>query len=353
MENLYEALKDIYCHTKSWDYYKNRPNDLPTFSVDECFAKDFIQNYFNLGEKKHIFDFLDELAERNLHTVLTFFIGIMLKEGLLKDKFAKATLFQEGNENIFLYCWFITCLFHDYGYIIENNKEKYPPNEYDLVKIRKKLKIANKFDYIYNTKKYDRETVGKYFNYIKSTRGRLDHGIIGGYLLYDKLIKNFNLCYKKAKDDDPNISRESFTYKDLEWSESDFQLYAEFANAILAHNIWLAYKPADKKKYKEYWLEKLIINKPEDRVSPSTHPLLFLLALADSIEPTKRIPTCNPESLLQKLNFVVDGTSIIIQVLDECINYTNWFNGIEKLKDWMKVHVKQECNEINITINKD
>ncbi len=184
MESIFEKLKEIYSNTEQWDYYKNRPlNNWPNFSVDNDFANKFIRKYFESGEKEFVLnsfdvDVLSLLGKRSLHTVTTFFIGIMLKEGLPKEEFANSKLFRENNKDIFLYCWFITCLFHDYGYIIENNKEKYPPNEFESTKLGKKLSINQGFDYIYE--KYDADTIKKYSAYIKDTRKRLDHGIIGG-----------------------------------------------------------------------------------------------------------------------------------------------------------------------------
>jgi len=344
MCNLYDDIKRIFENQQLWDYYIDKRQDeieFPLTNKDE--ALHFINYYFHTGGKEVVFDThkifsgdSEIINDRSMHIVSTFFIGIIISD-----------LFPDiKKEKLFLYRWFLTCLFHDYGYIIENNKEKYPPKIYNMSKIRKELSITKRFPY----QKYDRDTINKYFKYIKKSRLRLDHGIIGGLLLYDRLVKNFEANFKKAKKVKTDISEMGFEYLGLQWSKNDFKLYAQSADSIVAHNIWLANKEKDKTSYREFGgIDKLIINNHTDKLSMND-AFILLLAIADTIEPIKFFSQHKEKCILQKIKISISENKIKIKILDECINYTNWFEKINDLKNWMNVSVYLESNEITISI---
>ncbi len=57
---------------------------------------------------------------RATHTVSAFFLGIFLEDCLTQGQ-CGADLAVHGDFFPFSYLWFLTCLYHDYGYIVEEN----------------------------------------------------------------------------------------------------------------------------------------------------------------------------------------------------------------------------------------
>jgi hypothetical protein len=66
----------------------------------------------------------------------------------------------------------------------------------------------------------------------------LDHGILAGLVLYDKLRKNYDSKKKYSRVSNKNTVDEHFTYNSRIFSRKDFSLYAEAAKEIVYHNIF-------------------------------------------------------------------------------------------------------------------
>jgi hypothetical protein len=102
---------------------------------------------------------------RIIHTISTFFLGILFQP-LCKLPALKPD---------FKYLWFITCLYHDYGYCIENNKDDYPPQEYDLTAIIKKLNIKNDLLKTNHGSLFNPSTVENYYRYRQEELRIINH----------------------------------------------------------------------------------------------------------------------------------------------------------------------------------
>ena len=74
-------------------------------------------------------------------------------------------------------------------------------------------------------------------------KGKIDHGIIGGLLLYERLRENFENTWNACNKNTSRCNRKDFyvngSYgKRLHFSENHFEQYNRASNAIIAHNIF-------------------------------------------------------------------------------------------------------------------
>lgn len=96
--------------------------------------------------------------------------------------------------------WFLTCLYHDVGYGYEKDDGKGKAaleNKLDqkgLEGLKEFLSLGYVCDDVYKT--YQKEMVNLYFKSRLKGREKLDHGIVGGLLLYDRLRKRFEEAWE-------------------------------------------------------------------------------------------------------------------------------------------------------------
>lgn len=353
MENLLSTYRCLYEKSTLWDYYKGRNHN--PFDFNEIFSRTFIKEYFNEGCKEDVFQISKQFTqERITHTVSTFFLGILVRS-LFPSKF-------EDLKPDFRYMWFLICLYHDVGYKYESNKEKYSVEKYTL-KDFKKIKKIKPGNYLLNSwdpqaipERFDLKTVMQYYEYCRKEKSFVNHGFIGGLLLYDELLKNFQDIKTKAiKEKEKSSSfrnlEEPFEYGKLKWEETDVKFYQQAAEVILAHNIWFCTKKKDEKLYEKYELSNLnIIGKPDCRIRLKNSPLLFLLALADTIEPLKSFPNIDPECLLEKIAITEIKNVLQIKILDDCLDPKSWFDKIYKMQEWLEISVKKDSDLKTLTI---
>lgn len=343
MGTLKELYKNLIKDPDRWLYYHSSQPCLEyKMLFNETDSYNFIKNYFKCGGKGKVFEddpyiikYEYVLKERSPHIVSTFLLGIQIAKNLNFDINTK------NNDNInFKYLWFMACLYHDIGYVYEN--------DYNCMNLRMVQKEGlNALKDICNIKclrnnelfkTYKKENIDLYLSNraICSSEniGKIDHGIVGGLLLYDRLRKNFDEAWNKAKRNGPNILRNDFTYKGLHFSNEHYKYYAEAADAIIAHNIWI--DTLNKyliKNYKEP-LKGIKIDK--------NNKIAFILALADTLEPIKKYGIF----ALNMISFkkMDDGFDLIMP--DEIKE--NDFNYICNLSDWINVDVNRCGNRFSI-----
>lgn len=197
----------------------------------------------------------------------------------------------------FKYIWFMTCLYHDFGYVYEkgntiNNNELNNIANCGIKELENILGIENDlYDSSYNDPKdniYSKEQVEIYLKYraetkSKDNKGKIDHGIVGGLMLFDRLIKNYNEAneaYNNVSKDNKDIDQDDFDYHGLHFSQNNNKLYAKVSDAIIAHNIWV-------KTYNE--IPEVVEKKSEITTKLNKdHYLGFLLGIIDTLEPLKQ-----------------------------------------------------------------
>lgn len=347
METLNAIYKELFADG-SWKYYKDMTfNQYPFFS--EEIANQFVNNYFQTGNKIAVIDpTLNFDSFKNIHTLSTFFLGIFLKKivpdiGTINPKFE--------------YFWYLSCLYHDYGYYVENDIIRFPLEKNSLNSIKSNLKIS--FDVLHDSEisPHSSGTVKNYFKYCRKELHFINHGIVGGLLLYDRLRKNLNEAKRKAKaiakENKTTFNETNFIYKGLHWSILHIDWFKSISGIIIAHNIWFCTEEKDIAIYKSSDLNDLIIiNQTEKRLKKSEHGLLFLLCLADTIEPSKYFSQLQPLCVLDKLKIEYDyiKQNIVIEIIDNCLDYDKYYKKIESLKKWLAVDVTRNGSVLKITI---
>ena len=339
MDNLLKQLQKLFNTPEKWNYYNLSALENPFSSPEYHNSKQFIREFLAYSNKvKDIYDVL-ELIEpsRNLHIVTDYFLGILIYESNIRIKRSIDNQIKKiippGNvsfDNSFKYFWFLICFYHDVGYYYENNSDSIN----SLSTMENELKIENKIQYLLGVPKLFQNIKNKYLLYRLENFNCYDHGIIGGMLLYDRLIK----VYKYYKNNFGN-GQNSFLHNNLYWSDSMFKYFQLIASVVITHNIWFKNEASNSLTeiniYKDYRLDKLIISDTTRAISLDRHPLLFLLSLVDSIEPTKRFGI----NFLKKnrLIFSKNGTIIIAQNICNDNETNEWQNIILSLSSWLKI----------------
>lgn len=337
MKSLKELYIEIVKESSRWSYYSDPPILYESIWSDCDKAYTFIKSYYNLAgkgrtfEDKNITDNEKDIKEKSTHVVSTFLLGILIAETLGIDTQ------QRNYENMnFLYYWFLVALYHDVGYIYEKNS-----NSYDLEKIKEKglqeildicdINPDNLSNSIFLT--YSCRDIEEYSKQRArgrdNSKGKVDHGIVGGLMLYDKLVKQFYIARKKRlkgyNEDDFYIWAHG---KKLHLSKSHFKEYAKVSDAIIAHNIFkdTLIKCYDNDETKKEELSKKVIH--------INNELCFILAIADTIEPLKKDVSLDTV-YLEKTE---QGFSVIFDK-----NVSDRFeNAIFSLKEWVGVDVEKE-----------
>lgn len=350
MQTLRELFNEISTNDERWSYYKNPCYSIigTWDSIDGASALDFIKHYFNFANKSKVFNDVqlkkkeNFIKARSTHIISTFLLGIKIAESFGLD----IEICSDDGFN-FKYYWFLTCLYHDIGYAYER----------DFNRERLKMLCTEGIDAIQticNIKYLDRR-VFKSLSYEQADvylRGRasqqnehsgvVDHGIVAGLLMYDRLRKQFEVSWHKRINRDE--TRESFHIRNqnnriLHLSNSHYEAYATAADAIIRHNVFNdtlnAYINAYQLKNLEYLNDKISTN----------NKLGFILGIADTIEPLKR--NLNYIDLIQ-IESMEHTKGIRIKVSIDV--FESVYSNIDALSTWLSVCVNVSKKEDDIII---
>lgn len=348
-KNLYDALYEIYKDSSRWKYYSgNRGNYSDKDFLSYEFSNLFIQQYFIAGQKSILTESIYRLSQlRQVHTVSTFFLGLYLY------KFLKVSSHRKYKPS-FKYLWFLTCLYHDFGYIIEDGIGRNWTDEIDY-DVYKHLEIPNDLTTYYNV-----EIMKKYSAY----RGNVDHGIEGGRKLYDLLKKNYAYYREKWAHENNVKPQDDFLYNGRIWFRKRHEkYYAEAALNIMLHNIWFANDPQTIDKYRKAHMGKLINKRLKFTYSAA---LLFVLAFADTIEPIKKAKEIggndnvnqykNPyKILLESIYISTENNKLRLSFERKLSNYPydNWMQSICDLDTWIDVEIERLGDSVIIDFHAD
>lgn len=193
MQTLKEIYDDIANYPEKFKYYWDSENKLDLNKVwgeypneeSNSEASNFINNYFEMGEKTisniMAFNIRVNQSDRDIHTISVFTLGIAIAEKLghpIKD-----------ND---LFVWFLMCLFHDKGYAFERstNDTNVGANLPDTLDGFLRGFNDNYFEDFFQDDN-EKDLYENYYKYRKQKCHVVDHGIVGGLLLYYVLVHNF------------------------------------------------------------------------------------------------------------------------------------------------------------------
>lgn len=343
-------------------YFENGEKAFPLILNPET-ADRFITQYFTAARKDFAlasrFDKRYQLPpERAVHTVSGFFLGLLIENCM---NGTNTLSLQSANCFPFSYLWFLTFLYHDYGYCVterENCPVEYPQQapvpkpddvryaqscrgEYRaLTEIKRKLGIhlspfsasgllqfstnlarstAPSLEHallceltqrdntisghpklnfsngsVIRGHQYPSRIITRYLNYCINTRQRVDHGIVGGYLFYDRMIKNYMFAYL-ASSNEAGSAQDlgNFYYRDRHFCKEQLPIFSYISDCILSHNIFKQ-APNTRALYEKYRLVDLL-EENFRTITFESNPLLYILAVSDTLEPIKIYQQHNAE----------------------------------------------------------
>lgn len=159
--------------------------------------------------------------------------------------------------------------------------------------------------------------------------------------MFFKLIENYRNKYSELNNNEPPVD---FIDKfNRHFSCEQFKIFAYIADCIACHNIWKAPEGSEE-LYKTYHLESLT-GKNFKKISYEDNPLLFILCLSDSIEPTKKINNLDELEVLRNIEFDFCAKCNKLKVLiskemSKNIKCEEYIKNLEDLKDWINIKVE-------------
>lgn len=341
------------------------------------------------------------MLDRSVHAVNVFFIGIILQK-IIDPSIAIISERRDENREHeeyypFSYIWYLVCLAHDMGYTYEASSEMYlkklkkiikipmAGSKWALIREPRGIKSPNswgkspscwknskrtawyraygidiayefpdikKINYsngtIIDAPQYTEDIINRYLAYRAYEKGILDHGIIGADELFSKLTVNYIKQYREVYFMQRNSFDSFFSRGGRSFSIDQFNIFAYIADCIAAHNVYsIAYDNPDAEVYRSYGLESLISDRFV-RISYERNPLLFVLCVADTIEPSKRFRDYTNEEILKLISINYDPRTKYLEVLMDKKLYKSregWLykKTVEELETWCDIHAVVEA----------
>ena len=350
------TLKEIYQVVREgnqWKYYEH--STCPT--IEELFnsnhtSTDWVKTMFRDGEKLCVFNgFTNEvlLCDRMKHTISVYFLGIFIVNQIHPMKERINTYVTSKGIEKWTYFWFLICLYHDYGYIVENDKDTYVPNLLDLDKLCQRLNVNSEVLSIihYDNSALATEDIINYFEFYRSQKQPfLNHGIIGGILLYHELTKNLDNIISQKKQQEEIFDDTNFAHNGLHYSINHKDWYQICAESIILHNIWFAHNKKDITFNIQNGLTKFCLRRDEKLWY--NNPLTNLLMLCDTLEPIKLIGT----TALTEVRLNANNNKIRITMPKRMLDneMSRYKENMVSLKKWFKIHSRVYNGKNNFTI---
>lgn len=348
---------------------KNLFTNAQKTSKEAC--RSFLNEHYKRGKKEGLLN--NNLFEqykrhgKHVHSASLYLLGITLLP-LFEDcisneliKFVPNFKSWYENKDTFRYIWYLPSMYHDFasctetGTIRANDSEQRRTLKFHLGNHNIRYSPYGFFPYKtmfpYGISeipfRFSPELIANYF-YYRACNEQCEHGIIAGYMFFDRFVKNFLRYAQNGFDYNGNVK-----YSGLNWNIGHLAYAAYVADAIICHNIWLGGK-AEEDTYKQYGLTPLLYTEhPESKLSIEEYPLQFMLCLLDTIEPTKRFMNpLSPREVLESIGMEYADRCLSISWKDEIgqqREFFKWYDGIVNMKEWMHVDIIMGENGAMIT----
>ena len=369
-ETLYSLMEKQLRNLDVPDEYQS----LEKFIENDNTCVSFIQHILHddeFVEPKPGSDIYKFAKARARHSVITFLMGLVLTDfagitqGISEYVSELSGPVFTTKSNHYLKAWMITSLYHDKGYYskyLGNDNLDYKKafkhylltdyyNDKELLCLNDFAKVhssffAHSYAQIICYDQYARQ----YHTRKKDSYERLDHGILGGILVFNDLVRK---ALKTPKND------------------MDFLLAKACCVTIAQHNI---FKSSSADKDKEYPTDlSYLYHDSSFRINIDT-PLLLFLCLVDTLECVKKFSKEENEKSSLQTKTVLSSIVLTINEDKICINlselrrringkknptfskaYTNYRKGVVGLHTWTafnSVPLSDDSDEIIITLPK-
>ena len=164
-------------------------------------------------------------------------------------------------------------------------------------------------------------------------------------MFYDRIIKNYVLSYLANSDMYKSDNLSHFIYKDRVFRQEQLPVFAYIADCIMAHNIWMETEKYSN-EYREYMLDELMKDTFR-KITYEENPILYILCIADTLEPLKAYTEIPKEKILNSLD--IDYTPKLKQIkfstLSTDIDINVLYKKAKDLEEWTSV----KCNRVSDT----
>ena len=357
-----ETLFDFYSrNAESYYGIKYSPKELfPIEGNDIGACSSFIREHYAMGLKARIIEIPERWdrsnGDRSVHSTSLYLFGKNAMPLFLE--FLSNRMEELGdNERDVYYVWYLTALYHDMATVIENTGfcEEKKRESKTVFSALKELDIKYSPYQVFPHQirevpiRFTENTIKNYYRY-RTSANKYEHGIIAGYLFFDRFVKNFDM-YTKGTD----WSKEHVHFSEnpegriLSWRRENIMDAAYAADAIICHNLWMGGKDKEA-EYKQYHLSRLLYEKhPENKLSISGFPLQYMLCFIDTIEPTKRIESLTAYEILTNISIEVEKAGIILywkrNLEYRGQEFDSWIKNIKEMDTWMNITVELKKNQ--------
>ena len=291
---------------------------------------------------------------RARHTAITFLMGLVFSkfENIYYNIHSVIAKEEKANQKL----WLLTSLYHDIGYYSDYlrsgdldynstfNNRLFEDGEIPFENNDFSKKYPCVFSYTYQEiLQYD--IYSRDYHRERGDEERVDHGILGGQIAFDKLVK---------------ASKRGYNY-------IDFVQAKAVCMTIAQHNIFKSQNVEDDRRYLEFGLERLL-SFSDFRISRK-NVLLSMLSLIDTIECVKRFSKSDDRSsyfeTLTVLSSIKANVTFEYIELDfselykRCSDdvkqskYQNHIRAIESLRHWTAFNVDKNSEETVLKIALD
>lgn len=192
--------------------------------------------------------------------------------------------------------------------------------------------------------RYSGETKNNYFYYRLQEMSKLDHGIVGADEFFSRLVVNYVKEYRvmAAGDFFWESIYEFHNERGLHFCSEQLKLFAYIADCIASHNM---YKADDDErriaKYIDYSLKCLLPDEFEP-ISYKDNPLLFILCVADTIEPSKKFSDYRNEDVLNliSIEYSLRDNFLYVEIDEELYDSEagrRYVSDIDELEKWCDI----------------
>ena len=339
--NFKEIIRETFCQDQ-WKYYPNnwQFKNLNIENPDDCrkFIRLFFDDSGKAGAASAILYGLKKIKslsnERCQHIVYVFLLGVGIYDKVAEIKTRIDEQIQQYIEQYgcksdvnFYFIWFLCCLFHDLGYVKEESEKLVEGIDFQVGQTL--VGVPNVFS---------RRTIKNYWSFRQKSHGKNDHGIYAGITMYK------SLCEIRSVQE-----KDSWENEKLSWENELEKIYNIASWIVLCHNIWFGHKQkiCECEIYKEFSLDKLLLDEGEYKIKLNNHPLFFFFCLIDTIEPIKKV---KDSLLLKQIDISFGNNEMIITSNLKCGCGDHYLDSVSGLNDWL-TKTERKDNKVTIKLN--
>lgn len=386
MKSLYDIIK-IEFEKDLYDFNLNTiefPFDNILSNAE--YAKKFVYKLLSCNSKEMLLNISitkNKIQKTRFnHIVITYYLGKVVANyyGLF-DKIKKKLNLTDYNSYTYNQVWLLTSLFHDFGYF-ENEKIK---DRIINVEELKEYEIFNDFIIndkvqkldISNVSLYTKEELFSYYKYKKkylhdvlNHNEIMDHGILGGALLFSQYVEQIRKNVKK--DEMSYFDGNMVKKRNYGYSKNILKQFKIICWAIMCHNVFKS-NSVETDSYFQNFPRRLSTS--NFKIDYEQYPLDFLLGIVDTLEYTKKL--CikdnnddffskgihSPLSISKSIDIEINENSILIDYSRICNDYkvesfegknlNNYISNIYSLRDWINLDTYIDIESKRVILKND